>query len=139
MPKKKTDHSKKLEREALRNLDVEISFLEGLVRRDPEYIEALAILGDDYTQRGRFQAGLEVDQRLSQLCPSDPDVHYNLACSFALTERAEEACLTLDHAIELGYRDFRWLNSDPDLDSVRAHPHFRKIVALIKKMRVRIK
>ena len=58
-------------RQEMRDLDLEISFLEGIVRRSPAYVEALQILGDDYTRRGRFSEGLRVDERLSRLRPDD--------------------------------------------------------------------
>ena len=51
------------------DLDLEIGFLEGLVRRNPTYVEALQILGDNYTRRGRYTEGLKVDERLSRLRP----------------------------------------------------------------------
>ena len=59
MPPKR---SKRLTREQERNLDIEIGFLEGVVRRDPGYLDALQILGDNYTRRGRFNDGLKVDE-----------------------------------------------------------------------------
>jgi hypothetical protein len=49
-----------------------------------------------------------------------------------------EACAALDQAINLGYRDFRWLARDPDLAHVRRHPQFKKIMARINQMRVRV-
>src|SRR6187455_3713047 len=70
---------KKLNRLEKRELDIEIGFLEGLIRRDPGYIDALQILGDDYTKRGKFTLGLKIDQRLAVLKPTDALVHYNLA------------------------------------------------------------
>jgi tetratricopeptide (TPR) repeat protein len=126
MPKK-LPIRRKLSREDQRNLDVEISFLEGLVRRDSAYVDALRILGDDYTRRGRYAEGLHVDKRLAGLCPNDPCVHYNLACSYSLIEQYDLAVAELDHAINLGYRDFRWLARDPDLLNLRKHPLFRNI------------
>ena len=110
-------------------LDIEIQFLEGIVRRDPEYVEALQVLGDDYTEHGRLADGLAIDERLVKLCPSDPLVHYNLACSYSLTEQVELAAAALDAALELGYRDLQWLRRDPDLKELRAHPAYRKICA----------
>jgi tetratricopeptide (TPR) repeat protein len=89
MPKKINSPRKKLTRQELRDLDLEILFLEGSFRRDPAYIEALQILGDDYTRRGRFAEGLKIDERLSRLRPDDAVVHYNLACSYSLTEQIE--------------------------------------------------
>src|SRR5213594_62211 len=75
----------KLTREQERDLDIEIRFIEGVVRRAPEFIEALQILGDDYTRRGRFADGLKLDEQLARLRPDDALVHYNLACSYSLT------------------------------------------------------
>ena len=46
-----------------RDLDIEINFLKGLVNRDYEYIEALQLLGDDYTKRGKFRDGLKIDEQ----------------------------------------------------------------------------
>ena len=47
-------------REHTRALDVQIQFMEGVVRRDPRYVEALQLLGDNYTKRGRYSEGLGV-------------------------------------------------------------------------------
>ena len=82
---------RKLSNREQRDLDIEIQFLEGVTQRDRRYVEALQLLGDDYTRRGRFEDGLSVDRRLARLCPSDPLVHYNLACSFSLTEEFRKA------------------------------------------------
>lgn len=137
MPKKSALR-KKLSRRELRELDVEIGFLQGVVRRDPSFVEALQVLGDAYTKRGRFDAGLEVDEALSKLCPRDPMVFYNLACSYALTKRHEQAGLALLRALEMGYSDFKWLMKDPDLHSLRKHPVFEKIKAKLKKVTIRV-
>ena len=109
-------------REQERNLDIEIGFLEGVVRRDPGYIDALQILGDNYTRRGRFEDGLKVDEQLVRLRPGDALVYYNLACSYSLTEQFESAAAALNRALDLGYRDFKWLSKDPDLAKLRKHP-----------------
>ena len=138
MPKKSAP-KKKLSRRELKELDVEIGFLQGVVRRDPDFVEALQVLGDAYTKRGRFDAGLEVDEALSKLCPTDPMVLYNLACSYALTKRHDQAALALLRALEVGYADLKWLLKDPDLESLRKHPAFDKIRAKIKKVTIRVR
>ena len=53
MPQKSSANNKPLTRKETRELDVKIAFLEGLVRRDPQYVEALQMLGDHYAQRGK--------------------------------------------------------------------------------------
>jgi len=129
---------KKLTREQERSLDIEIGFLEGVARRDPTYIDALQVLGDDYTRRGRFTEGLKVDEQLSRLRPGDALVHYNLACSYSLTEQFEPAAAALDRALDLGYRDFKWLSKDPDLAKFRKHSLYKKIRARVRAMEIKI-
>ena len=138
MPEKCSAKNKRLTRKELRELDVKISFLEGLIRRDERYVEALQILGDHYTQRGRLEDGLKVDQRLSQLQPQSPIVFYNLACSHSLTGELDQAASALEKALALGYRDFTWLAKDPDLRELRQHPLYRTIESKIQKMKIKI-
>ena len=56
MPEKPSANNKPLTRKEARELDVKISFLEGLVRRDPQCVEALQMLGDHYAQRGEHRS-----------------------------------------------------------------------------------
>jgi tetratricopeptide (TPR) repeat protein len=133
----KSGGKKKLSRDEQRELDIKIGFMEGVVKRDPAYIEALQILGDDYTRRGKFAAGLKVDEQLSQLRPDDPVVQYNLACSYSLTGNFNQAAAALEKAIEMGYRDFKWLNQDPDLADLREHPLYKGIRAKIRKIKAK--
>ena len=126
-----------MSRDEQRELDVKIGFMEGVVKRDPDYVEALQILGDDYTRRGKYDAGLKVDEQLSQLRPDDPVVQYNLACSYSLTGNFNQAAAALERAIDVGYRDFRWLGQDPDLAELREHPVYKTIRAKIRKIKAK--
>lgn len=137
MPEKSSAR-KKMKRQETKDLDVKIQFMEGIVRRDPHYIEALQLLGDHYTQRGKYEQGLKVDEQLSRLEPRNPLVFYNLACSYSLTGEVDSAATALDKALALGYRDFKWLAKDPDLRTLRKHPLFRTIEDKIRKMNVKI-
>jgi predicted Zn-dependent protease len=121
------------------DLDVEIGFVEGVVRRAPDDVGALQVLGDNYTRRGRFADGLKVDEQLSALLPDDPLVHYNLACSCALTGQPERAVTALHRALDLGYCDVKWIRRDPDLRSLRRHPLFRTIRERLRTMEIRVR
>ena len=134
----KSSARKNLSRATQRDLDVKIGFMEGLVRRDPDYVDALQLLGDHYTQRGRYPEGLKVDERLARLEPRNPLVYYNLACSYSLTEQFDRAVLMLEKALQLGYRDFSWLAKDPDLRKLRQQPGYRAIEATIRRMKIKI-
>jgi tetratricopeptide (TPR) repeat protein len=134
MPRKSSP-SKKLTTAEQRELDTKIEFMEGLIRRAPDYVDALQLLGDHYTQRGRFTEGLHVDEQLARLEPANPLVFYNLACSYSLTDEFDRALAALGHAIELGYRDFKWLAKDPDLKKLRAQPAFAGIKDKIRQFK----
>lgn len=133
-----TRGKRKLSQEQARGLDIEIGFLAGLVRRDPAYVEALQLLGDDYVRRGRFDEGLKVDQQVARLRPADPRALYNLACSYALNANPEAAFAELNRAIDAGYRDFRWLSRDPDLAGFRKHPLYRQLRARVRLLRITV-
>jgi tetratricopeptide (TPR) repeat protein len=120
---------------AKENLEFEIRFLEGVARRDPDYVEALQILGDAYTKTGQWEKGLEIDMRLSQLCPKNPLVFYNLACSYSLMRRLDEGLDALQTAVKLGYDDARWLSRDPDLKNLRTDRRFESIRRDISRKR----
>jgi len=97
----------------------------------PSDLEVLRLLADDYTKAGRWQEGLDADLELARLHPDDPLVHYNLACSYSLLERLKESARTLTRAIHLGYREWTWLQKDPDLKNLRKSGEFAPISILI--------
>jgi tetratricopeptide (TPR) repeat protein len=121
-----------------RELEVQIGFLEGLVRRDPKYLEALQLLGDSYSECGRHADSLQIDRRLIRKEPRNPLAYYNLACSYSLNGRVDRAVRALERAIHLGYRDFGWLARDPDLTALRKHPRYRRLKEKIRDMQVRV-
>src|SRR5713226_7452690 len=100
-------------------LDFELDFFGRVLERHPDYIDVLRVQGNNLTLKGRFAEGLQIDKRLVQLRPGDPLAHYNLACSFCLVKKNDLALKTLRRALELGYRDFRYMKDDRDLDAIR--------------------
>jgi tetratricopeptide (TPR) repeat protein len=109
-------------------LDFELVFFEGVLARNPGYVDVLRVMGNLLTLKGRFADGLQVDKRLVQLRPNDALAHYNLACSYALLKRPDQSLKTLRRAVELGYRDFGYMRKDHDLDSIRHDPRFRQLL-----------
>jgi len=110
----------------------EIAFYESILSRDPNYSDVIELLGGLYTKQGRIGDGLRMDRKLVKLQPANATAHYNLACSLALSRRKREALRSLRAAIELGYRDFDWMQQDPDLEELKAHPEFSALVGQLK-------
>jgi tetratricopeptide (TPR) repeat protein len=109
-------------------LDFELEFFEALIQRVPDFADVLRAQASNLTAKGLLKEGLKVDQRLVQVRPGDPTAHYNLACRYALLRQPDLALTTLRRAVELGYRDFRYMIQDRDLDSIRKDPRFRDLL-----------
>ena len=106
----------------------EIAFYEAVLKRSPDFVACLKMLAELYTIVGRYHEGLVLDQRLAQLLAYDETVFYNLACSYSLVEDIENSLVTLKKAIALGFSDYRYIRSDPDLVNVRKDKRFDSVV-----------
>ena len=114
----------------------EIKFYEGILARQPDFIEALSALGDLYTYGGYFSEGLEIDLKLRRLKPDDPTVLYNLACSYSLMGRIDYALRTIKKAINCGYADFQHLEADEDLNNLRKDTRFKRYFQRVKNKKI---
>ena len=109
-------------------LEFETSFYEKLLAAYPDFIDALIPLAEAYTRRGLYEKGLAVDLRLTALRGEDPVAWYNLACSYSLLKRLDEALEALRRSMSLGYADVPHLRNDPDLLNLRQSPKYRQFL-----------
>jgi tetratricopeptide (TPR) repeat protein len=86
------------------------------------------MLGQALTRVGRHNEALEADLRLADLRPKDPVAFYNLACSYSNLENLDAAFDALRRAFDLGYRDYRHMLRDPDLENVRRDRRFKSLL-----------
>lgn len=112
--------------------EFEIRFFESVLRRVPSYSNVVEILAGLYTRQGRIADGLKMDRRLVKLQPDNATARYNLACSLALSKRKADALRQLHEAVALGYRDFDWMQQDPDLEALKHHPEFEALLQKLK-------
>ena len=110
----------------------EIEFYEAVHRRCPGYVDVVGLLGGLYTKAGRISDGLKMDRKLVRLEPKNPTAHYNLACSLALCKKRPDALRSLRTAVSLGYDDLDWMEQDPDLETLKADPEFKKLLSQLK-------
>jgi tetratricopeptide (TPR) repeat protein len=115
-------------RDLQESLDFEIGFYTAIIEKNPEYVDALSLLGDAYTRKGLYAEGLEIDRRITTLKPRDPIAHYNLACSYSLLQRKKEAIQSLRRSIALGYNDIAHIATDADLAFLRKERSFHRIL-----------
>jgi len=114
------------------DLHFEIAFCHSILKRDANDIATMEILAGLCTRSGRLDEGLEWDRKIVSLDPENAVGHYNLACSLALKARNSEAVNQLRTAMEKGYRDFEWMQEDPDLESLRQIPAFQSLLSEFK-------
>jgi tetratricopeptide (TPR) repeat protein len=88
------------------------------------YMGAAALSGLGESERAR-----DWNRRALEMEADDPSVLYNIACVFAREELPQESVKALSKAIDNGFGHWRWIENDPDLDSVRAHPGFVELLA----------
>ncbi|HEX4128555.1 MAG TPA: hypothetical protein VHZ24_00845 [Pirellulales bacterium] len=109
-------------------LDFDLAFYDAVLRRSPNCLDVLRCQGELLTRKGLHERALVIDRRLVLLLPEEPVVRYNLACSLALNGEPGEAIDELRNALELGYEDLDFLQTDADLDSLRDDPRYQALM-----------
>ncbi|MCD8140943.1 MAG: hypothetical protein LUE17_14415 [Planctomycetaceae bacterium] len=109
-----------------------LGFCSVILLGRPDHPEALEVAANHFTELGFYDDGLRLDQYLARIRPGDPGVLYNLACSFSLTGRTDEAILALSRAVNHGYANHRHMAADRDLAGIAADPRFRELLALMQ-------
>jgi adenylate cyclase len=78
---------------------------------------------------GDKDKGLELAERALGQDDKEPVVLYNVACFYAIQGDLEQAMELLARAVELGWGDRAWLETDSDLDPLRQDPRFISLLA----------
>ncbi len=89
----------------------------------------------DLMRQERRDEALPLCRTYTDRFPDDPVMLYNLACLENMTGHAEEAVDAFTRAVAAGFDDFSMAFSDPDLASLKNHPH---MVDLSIKHQVRL-
>jgi serine/threonine protein kinase/tetratricopeptide (TPR) repeat protein len=87
------------------------------------YLGAVALfrLGEKSRSLQWARSALAID-------PEDCGILYNVACTYALQGKTEEAIDCLDKAMTHAFWYKRWAQHDSDLDSLRGHPRFQALM-----------
>lgn len=98
----------------------------------PGDLDALRELAYAYTSAGCLEEALATDRELVAREPLHADLHYDLACSFALLGRSDDAFASLARALDLGFDSLPILEADDDLRSLRADPRYAALLARLR-------
>lgn len=106
------------------------NFYEKILKEKSDYYEVLVNLSSIYSGLKFYKKTLEIDRRLAKISPSDPVVFYNLASDYSVLGDVEKSAMWLKKAIKLGYKDFKYMEKDPDLENLRKTELYRKILKM---------
>ena len=103
--------------------------LERQIELVPEDARARVLLATTYAEDGRLEEASVQARKALELRPSDPNIHYNAACTYGLMNKKAEALATLHKTIELGYSNWDWIKRDTDLVCLHGDPEFERLVS----------
>jgi TolB-like protein/Tfp pilus assembly protein PilF len=71
--------------------------------------------------------------------PEGSQVPYYVAALYAWRGDSVAANRWLEHAIKLGYRDYRWISADPQLEGLRSTAEYQKIIGSLRSAHARMR
>ncbi len=114
---------------ARRDFNNAIKEFTAAIQKDPSYAIAYSNRGAAYMQQKKFNIAEDDMKKASELSPNDPIVNYNLMTLYSLQKgKFDRALNYLDLALTNGFNDYDALRKDPDLENLRKHPEWRKIL-----------
>jgi adenylate cyclase len=104
---------------------------EAIVARAPDNCNIISWLVAALGLLGEYESAREWIDRALILDPNDFNMRYNFACALARELSEHEFALDL---LEQSFREaseasLNWVKADPDMDPLREHPRFKKMMA----------
>jgi len=121
-------------REAMKHKEYQraLGHLETLADMAPKSSWVWHKIGYAALAEGELQRGEHAIREAHRLDPNDSTHVYNLACVAALKGRTGEALSHLQQAFDMGFDNYRLIESDSDLDAVRSQPAFEKLLSTLR-------
>src|SRR6056297_1047737 len=98
---------------------------------NPHDTRALYVGANQFANVGEFAKAQELAERALGRDQEEPVVLYNVACFYAMKGDTDRAMELLERAVQNGWGDKAWLETDPDLDSLREDSRFIAMMARI--------
>jgi len=96
---------------------------------DPDSAQAIYGIAFILAHRGKLDEALNLMMKLSTARPGDPLVDYNIACLYSKQGKADEAVDYLKKAIGKGFKNWKTIMTDPDLENIRITESYKRNIA----------
>ncbi len=105
-----------------------IDLIERHLIMNPHDTRALCMAANQLSNVGELDRGMAMAEEALSREENEPLVLYNIACFFAMSGDSERALELLERAVESGWGDRAWLETDSDLDSLRKDKRFQALL-----------
>jgi tetratricopeptide (TPR) repeat protein len=98
------------------------------IEKHPAYDVAYSNRAVAYMQQKKFNKAMDDLKKAEEVNAGNATVQYNFVALYSLQSQLDRSLDSLDRCLELGFNNYDALRSDPDLNNVRKHPEFKKIL-----------
>jgi adenylate cyclase len=105
-----------------------VKIIEQQLDMNPDDMRALYIGAANLSSMNEKAQALDWATRAYKAGREEPVVLYNVACTYALLGETERSLDLLEQAVELGWGDRAWLETDSDLNSLHGEARFQALL-----------
>lgn len=105
-----------------------IDLIERHIKMNPHDTRALCMAANQLSNVGELERGMKMAEEALSREENEPLVLYNIACFFAMSGDIERALELLERAVDSGWGDRAWLETDSDLDALREDARFKALL-----------
>ena len=120
------DLSRPGDAESARRRGVEIA--QHHLKLNPDDARARYMAANGLVALGERERGREEAEQALALQPDDPMLLYNVGCIFSLLDLVEASLDCLEKAARSGLTQRGWYEHDSNLDALRTHPRFQRLL-----------
>jgi adenylate cyclase len=106
--------------------------IERHLKLNPHDTRALYFGAQNLWRVGERTKAVELAERALGQDENEPVVLYNVACFYVVQGDTERAIDLLEKAVQLGWGDRAWMETDSDLEPLRHDERFRALLARIR-------
>ena len=105
-----------------------VALAEQHVRRNPGDVRAIYMAANGLVALGELERGREWANLALTMRPDDSMLLYNVGCIYSMLGDVELAIECLEKAVARGLIQKGWYEHDGNLDNLRSHPRFQKLL-----------